>query len=417
MTETVLKNKPVHDENYWMMVLLYFASFLVGLGIVALVAANWQQIPNIAKMCGALVLMVINAGAVWWTIKADKPILKQVLCVVYAFLIMAVIGLIGQIFQLRSDVAKGCLTWAFLSWPLFLIAPRLLWLWIPMLFFGLHYMPPMFMSSIRHEIFGVWETGQTADWYLAISTIAAYALILAYEFYVNRKQAADTKVANPLRFYSGVILWGLCSRAADYALNGFPHLTIGCVREIIVPCVVVGAIVWALNKMRNRRSFMVWFLAAALAEFLYVFISRSLDIEVTYRWFFSSHSVETQLPVMYLLAISSYAYSHKMKRLFRLSIVSLLIWFGWTFCSDMFDLIPSLMICGFAAFWAYKAQSRRWFNVAVMAAVLRILGEYSDVSNLTYFGIYLICSGVLVIAVILLLMKYGKKLWEKSDEK
>ena len=75
------------------------------------------------------------------------------------------------------------------------------------------------------------------------------------------------------------------------------------------------------------------------------------------------------------------------------------------------------MVCGFAAFWAYKAQSRRWFNVAVMAAVLRILGEYSDVSNLTYFGIYLICSGVLVIAVILLLMKYGKKLWEKSDEK
>ena len=27
--------KRVYDENYWMMVLIYFASFLIGLGIVA----------------------------------------------------------------------------------------------------------------------------------------------------------------------------------------------------------------------------------------------------------------------------------------------------------------------------------------------------------------------------------------------
>ncbi len=417
MAEKILKSKPVHDENYWMTVLLYFASFLIGLGIVALVAANWQQIPNAVKMGGALALMVINAGAVFWTIKADKPVLKQVLCVVYAFLIMAVIGLIGQIFQLRSDVAKGCLTWALLSWPLFLVAPRLLWLWVPLFFFGLHYLPPMIMSGIRHEIFGVWETGQTADWYMALSTIAAYLLILVYEYYVGRKSETDAKVVSPLRFYSGLILWGLCSRAADYATNNYPHLTIGCVREIIVPCVVVGAIVWALNKMRNRRSFMPLFLGAAVAEFLYVFANKALDIETTYRWFFSSYSVETQLPFMFLLTLSFYAYCNKMKRLLRLSFAALLIWFVWTFCEDMFDLIPSLIMCGCAAFWAYKMQNRRWFNVAVMAAVLRILGEYGDVNNLTYFGIYLICSGVLVIVTILLLMKYGKKLWEKNDEK
>ncbi len=416
MTEKILK-KPVHDENYWMMVLLYFASFLVGLGIVALVAANWQQIPNAVKMCGALVLMVINTGAIWWTIKAEKSTLKQVLCVVYAFLIMAVIGLIGQIFQLRSDVAKGCLTWGLLSWPLFLVAPRLLWLWIPMFFFGLHYLPPMFGHEIAHSVFYTWDKGDTADWYLALSTIAAYVLILAYEFYLNLVKTPNKIVINPLRFYSGVIVWSLGCRAADYALNYFPKLTIGCVREIIVPCIVVGGIVWALNKMKERRSFMPWFLGAAVAEFLYVFANKALDIETTYRWFFSSYSVETQLPFMFLLTMSFYAYCNKMKRLLRLSLVALLIWFVWTFCEDMFDLIPSLIMCGCAAFWAYKAQSRRWFNVAVMAAVLRILGEYSDVNNLTYFGIYLICSGLLVIVTILLLMKYGKKLWEKNDEK
>lgn len=415
MTETAQLNKSVHNENYWTMVLLYFASFLVGLGIIALVAANWEQIPNSIKMGGALVLMTVNALAIAWTIKTDKPILKQVLCVVYAFLIMAVLGLIGQIFQLRADPAKACLAWGLLSWPLFLIAPRLLWLWIPLFFFGLHYMPPAVISSIRSEIFHTWESGETVDWYLVLSTIAVYLLILAYEFYVNFAKQPKNTATNPLRFYCGVILWGLCSRAAEYALNSQP-LSIGCLREIIVPCILVGAIVWALNKMRQRRSFMPLFLGAVIAEYLYTLACAGLNISATYRLLFSFHSVETELPLMFLLSISTYAHFNKMKRLFKLSCISLLIWFAWTFSDNMFDLVPSLIVCSFAAFWAYKAQNRRWFNVAVIAAVLRILGEYSDVNNLTYFGIYLICSGLLVIITILLLMKYGKKLWEKNDE-
>lgn len=420
MTETIVKQKPVHDENYWMTVLLYFASFLVGLGIISLVAANWQQIPNMAKMVGALVLMVINAAAIWWTMKTDKPILKQVLSVVYAFLIMAVIGLIGQIFQLRADVAKACLSWSLLSWPLFLIVPRLLWLWVPMLFFGLHYLPPMFISEIQYGIFG--ESGSGAlsplaeEWYLAFSTIAIYSLILAYEFWLCLQKEPNKIVTNPLRFYCGVVLWGLCSRAAEYALKN-PQITVGCVREILVPCILVGMVVFAINKLKGRKSFMPLFLGAAVMEYLYVFTYQHFQVRPSYLHDWYGNRTEIWLPLMFLLSISTYAFSCKMKRLFRLSMVAMCGWFGWTFCNDIFDLIPSLIVCGFAAFWAYKAKSRRWFNIAVMAAVLRILGYYGDVSNLTYFGIYLICSGLLVIVTILLLMKYGKKLWEKSDEK
>ncbi len=417
MTETPMKKKKTaHDENYWMTVLLYFASFLIGLGIIALVAANWQQIPSTVKLSGALVLMAVNAGAVWWTIHAQKHILKQVLCVIYAFLIMGVLGLIGQVFQLRADVAKACLTWGFLSWPLFLIAPRLLWLWVPLFFFGLHYLPPMFAEEIAHDVFHTWDTGKTADWYLAVSTIAAYSLILAYEFYVCLKKEPSQIVVKPLRFYAGVILWGLCSRAAQYAVVT-QKMTIGCLREVIVPCIIIGAIVFALNKMKNRKTLMPVFLGAAVVEYFYVFICKSMEFEPSYHWFFSRHSVEAEFPLMFLLCISTYAHLNKMKRLFRLSMVALCAWFAWTFGDDIFDLIPSLILCAFAAFWAYKAQSRRWFNASVIAAVLRILGYYSNVSNLTYFGCYLIGSGLLVIVTILLLMKYSKKLWEKNDEK
>ena len=247
MTKTA-QLKSVHNENYWTTVLLYFASFLVGLGIIALVAANWEQIPNNVKMGGALVLMTLNALAIAWTIRTDKSILKQVLCVVYAFLIMAVIGLIGQIFQLRADPTKACLGWSLISWPLFLIAPRLLWLWIPLFFFGVHYMPPMIAEGIRAEIFNTWEKGEIADWYLALSTIAAYLLILAYEFYVNFAKQPKNMVISPLRVYCGVILWGLCSRAADYAINS-PAFSIG--SSPIVPATdsIASRLKWCVSPI------------------------------------------------------------------------------------------------------------------------------------------------------------------------
>lgn len=106
MTDTAVKQeKKVYDENYWMTVLIYFASFLIGLGIVAEIAFNWELIPDNVKLGGALVAMIANALALIWAMKKEKNILKQVLACVYAFLIMGVIGLIGQVFQLKSDLS------------------------------------------------------------------------------------------------------------------------------------------------------------------------------------------------------------------------------------------------------------------------------------------------------------------------
>lgn len=65
----------LHDENYWLMILAYFAAFLIGLGIIALVAANWEQIPNNVKLGGAIVLMIANASAVILSMKFKKNIL------------------------------------------------------------------------------------------------------------------------------------------------------------------------------------------------------------------------------------------------------------------------------------------------------------------------------------------------------
>ena len=412
-----------HNESYWITVLTYFASFLIGLGIIAEIAFNWQQIPNVAKLIGAIVAMLVNAGALIWCIKHQKNILTQVTACIYAFLIMGVIGLIGQVFQLQSNAANACLLWAMVSWPLFCVAPRLLWLWIPLFFYGIRYLPSVISEEIRADIFGEWslETSKNLmlnSFYRWFGVVGAYGLLCTYELWQNCRTKTNLIVAKPLQFYSGIVVWGLYCRAVFYA----EHMDMpwGFLHEIVVPAILLAGIFWLLNKRQQRFSFMPIFLIGLFAEYFLMLIwqyFKEPQINLLPNFARNIPTTEQQFPLIYLVLMFMYSYYHKMSRLRTLSIMALVMWFILTYSYDMFDLTPSLIVCGSVGVCAYYARNRKWFNVAVIAAVLRVLGEYAYVDNLQYFGLYLIIAGVLLILTITFLTKFSHKLWEKIDEK
>lgn len=405
MEQTLSKTpEKLHDENYWLMVLSYFAAFLIGLGIIALVAANWEQIPNFVKLGGAVILMIVNALCVFAAMKFNKPILKQVLCGVFAALIMAVIGLIGQIFQLRSDVSGACLLWAACAWPLFLITPRLLWLWIPLLFIGTKSF--LFYNTVARDILmdiGLYNTNVN---YIS-SLIVFYGLIFAYELWMICAKPANKTVERPLRFYCGTLMLSAVSLCGEIVAK-IPELTIAFPWfAIALSCcgyIVTALLIYALNRKHGRVSFMPWFLLGFAIESILVMFGIVKE------------NVEMSLPLTSLLLMWGYAYYHKMPRFRYLTLFALLVWFFATFSWDIFNLLPSLLICAALAVYAYLNNSRRLFNVAVMAAVIRLLAYYADARNLTYLGIYLICSGLLLLATVFALIKYGKLLWEKKHD-
>ena len=394
----------LHDENYWLMILAYFSAFLIGLGIIALVAANWEQIPNNIKLGGAIVLMIANASAVILSMKFKKNILTQVLCGVFAALIMAVIGLIGQIFQLRSDVSGACLLWALCAWPLFLIAPRLLWLWIPLLFVGTKSFT--LYNTFAEDILIIDRGWSYTTANCICSLLVFYGLIFAYELWMLYAKPANKTVERPLRFYCGTLLLSAAPLSCrplftNVAFADIPWSTIALSSYGYI---LAAMLIYALNRKHGRVSFMPYFLLGFLIEGVLL----KLDI--------LHDNVESVLALTSLLLMWGYAYYHKMPRFRYLTLFALLVWFFATFSWDVFNLIPSLLICAALAVYAYLNNSRRLFNVAVLAAVIRLLYYYADASNLTYLGIYLIGSGLLLLATIFALVKYGKLLWEKKHD-
>ncbi len=394
----------LHDENYWLMILAYFSAFLIGLGIIALVAANWEQIPNNVKLGGAIVLMIANASAVILSIKFKKNILTQVLCGVFAALIMAVIGLIGQIFQLRSDVSGACLLWAVCAWPLFLITPRLLWLWIPLLFVGTKSFT--LYNTFAEDILIIDRGWSYTTANCICSLTVFYGLIFAYELWMIYAKPANKTVERPLRFYCGTLLLSAAPLSCrplftNVAFADIPWSTIALSSYGYI---LAAFLIYALNRKHRRVSFMPLFLLGFVVESVLLKLGILQD------------NVESVLALTSLLLMWGYAYYHKMPRFRYLTLFALLVWFFATFSWDVFNLVPSLLICAALAVYAYLNNSRRLFNVAVLAAVIRLLYYYADASNLTYLGIYLIGSGLLLLATIFALVKYGKLLWEKKHD-
>ena len=394
----------LHDENYWLMILAYFSAFLIGLGIIALVAANWEQIPNNVKLGGAIVLMIANASAVILSMKFKKNILTQVLCGVFAALIMAVIGLIGQIFQLRSDVSGACLLWALCAWPLFLITPRLLWLWIPLLFVGTK------SFAIYNTFAGDVLLSESGWSYATVnyiySLLVFYGLIFAYELWMLYAKPNSKTVERPLRFYCGTLLLSAAPLSCRPLITNvaFTQIPWSTIALSSYGYILAAFLIYALNRKHRRVSFMPWFLLGFVVE------------SVLLKFNILQDNVESVLALTSLLLMWGYAYYHKMPRFRYLTLFALLIWFFATFRWDVFYLIPSLLICAALAVYAYLNNSRRLFDVAVLAAVIRLLYYYADASNLTYLGIYLIGSGLLLLATIFALIKYGKLLWEKKHD-
>lgn len=393
----------LHDENYWLMILAYFAAFLIGLGIIALVAANWEQIPNNVKLGGAVSLMIANASAVILSMKFKKNILTQVLCGVFAALIMAVIGLIGQIFQLRSDVSGACLLWALCAWPLFLITPRLLWLWIPLLFVGTK------SFAIYNTFVGDVLLNIGLNYTLAngiCSLLVFYGLIFAYELWMLYAKPNSKTVEHPLKFYCGTLLLSAAPLSCHPLITNvaFAQIPWSTIALSSYGYILAAFLIYALNRKHRRVSFMPWFLLGFVVE------------SVLLKFNILQDNVESVLALTSLLLMWGYAYYHKMPRFRYLTLFALLIWFFATFRWDVFYLIPSLLICAALAVYAYLNNSRRLFDVAVLAAVIRLLYYYADASNLTYLGIYLIGSGLLLLATIFALVKYGKLLWEKKHD-
>ncbi len=104
-------------------VILFLGFFSVVIGIIAVVSSNWFLISNEMKIAGLFVFL-IGAALVLAHVREKHPVGFEGGLFFYMLLLFAAIGLVGQVYHLKSDTYKAFLFWSALAFPLLFLTRK-----------------------------------------------------------------------------------------------------------------------------------------------------------------------------------------------------------------------------------------------------------------------------------------------------
>lgn len=287
--EKILAFENKSSRNWVGVILNCLAGFLIGMGIISLVAFNWEKIPDCVKLAVMFLLLGINAFGIIKVNQKNKNIATQVLSVIMALMIGASIGLIGQVYNLRSDIAIGICYWGFLTLPLLYFAPRIFYFWFPAVLTAL-----MDKYLQNDEIF-----------------IIIFVVTLLYEIFKTLVKSKNNIFVNVLKIYSGVaLLFAFCD--VDFNLHFFNNTSAIFVQKMSGVFSLSAIALFMLNSKMGKMSFMPFFWLAL------VFV---INVQIIL------------LPtILFAVILGIYAYYYKLPKLFNVAVIIVVLRLFIAYC-------------------------------------------------------------------------------------
>lgn len=309
-------NKP---KNFGSQALFYLSAFMIGLGIIDIIAFNWEQINDAIKLGGGLFILA-SVAMIISNLESSRAV--NTLTFIYSLMVMGMIGLIGQVYNLHSDIGKGLLFWCFLTFPLMRITPWITWLWIPALWVG--------VNNLSYRFY----FGYDFDGKDLVLILCSACVFLAYEVAVCFRNKISPTALNALQTYSALLLLFAFSatdiRYHEFSQNAWAILA------------VTTILSFTLNFIRKRTSFMTIFLAALIVSMYFEII---------------------MIPtVLFCSVMGGYAIYHHRKKLYNASIILLAVRI-FAFFSVKMELLfagISLIVYGILLILLVKALNKVW---------------------------------------------------------
>jgi uncharacterized membrane protein len=103
---------------------LILGATIIGIGVISLIAANWDTIPDGVKLGVDFLLLIGLAVAIHRTWDQKQSIQYEVLLVCFLFLCLASIGLISQIYHTGGKLYQALMLWSFITMGIPIISRR-----------------------------------------------------------------------------------------------------------------------------------------------------------------------------------------------------------------------------------------------------------------------------------------------------
>ncbi|UOG58083.1 DUF2157 domain-containing protein [Leptospira noguchii] len=347
-SEAILNFEENRKSPYLYYSFLILGAVVIGIGVIAIIAANWEEIHDFVKLGFGLAVLALVAGLGFW--KRENSNLLTVFIILYSILILGMIGLISQVYNLEGEYYQAAMLWCILS-CLFLIATdskTFLHLWI--LGFQIFIIGWIQEYTLDHpEHFGQNQSYWIQYFYYSL-------MIFTGVWLVSEKFVLESR-KNTLFFWA-VIFWIVGTWSMSFfsnltnSYNGsgiedgigyqFAWLIMICRLLILIPIfylLVFNPEIDSNQKKSLGIGLVLFFLLCFPHPFRYI---HSAEPTIgTHIWNYSIQLFPSFLFLLFWLAIASAFRNHK--RIFDLSLAII----GIRFLFFYFDLFGSLTYTGF----------------------------------------------------------------------
>lgn len=333
-------------------------ALIITIGIISLVAYNWEKVPAAVKLTADFLLLAGLAAAAYRTYYSSKMIYFEIIGAVYFMLVAASIGLISQIFHTGGELYQAAAFWAVITIPLMALSRGsiIINLWMTALIIALQ-------GIIFHAFKGSWHRDvlfSITMLFVLLPVIIGAATLIVQRFRGETLAAMSRSLAV---WALGGALCGTIYLSVPVRYDG--DLPLGAIVALILitdGLVIAGVILGLLKHLGKAALFL------AVAIMLYgIMAITNLSI----------HGWEArQIPD---------------------ALLFIFIWFA-------------------VAFLFYSLEYRRLFNLMIVGIGIRFLVIYFQIfKDLAVTGFGLIASGLVIIGACLLYIKKRESLYRLMD--
>ncbi len=111
-----------HKRPTFLLAFAGLGALAVAIGIVSIVAANWEKISPHAKLGADLFVGIVLAVALYIADRKNRGMAREALLVIFWGYVIASVSLIAQVYNLATEPYRGLLAWMLVTTPVMLLA-------------------------------------------------------------------------------------------------------------------------------------------------------------------------------------------------------------------------------------------------------------------------------------------------------
>ncbi|MCG8637921.1 MAG: DUF2157 domain-containing protein [Desulfobacterales bacterium] len=215
-------NMDRRSRGYWVLVLLGY--LFIGLALITLVSANWEQIPRAVRMGGLISITLATHLAGLMTFVRGKEGPAVGLFFLGSLFYGASVMLIAQIYHLGEHYPDGTLIWALGVLPLALLlksrALMLLTVTLAGIWFTLEihlgYFPWLFPVFLGAAAWHLFRAGSSRTLFLSLVILTGLFLEYCISWWIGAREYPDLEIEN-LFFAGGWVL--VCYGLSKYLIS------------------------------------------------------------------------------------------------------------------------------------------------------------------------------------------------------